>query len=134
MKQDDVAGKILLELMELGVVAEENEFTVYTYLQQAYAAGFDRGRHQMRKRKPVAQYGTDGNLINIWESITEAGQALRISRGGISDVVNGKKITCGGYVWRLVNEQDPTSTEEKIGSVKVRSVRQVPKTHYGRKD
>ena len=59
-----------------------------------------------RKRlsKPVVQYSKDGELIQIWSSINEAGRQLGISHGNISLVVQGKRKTCGGFVWKYVEE------------------------------
>lgn len=54
--------------------------------------------------KPVVQYSKDGELIQIWSSINEAGRQLGISHGNISLVVQGKRKTCGGFVWKYVEE------------------------------
>ena len=137
MKQDDVAGKILIELLELKVIEEKDEQVVYEYLERAYAAGHDYGRSQIKHRQPVAQYDTNGTLLRIWDSASVAGKSLRISSGSISDVVNGAirgkrktpKLTAGGFMWRKVNGKLPIGVEEKIGSIQVKSNRQVPKTH-----
>jgi len=137
MKQENVAGKILVELLNQKIISEDDEFTVHDYLMQAYAAGYNYGRLQTGRRQPVAQYDTKGNLIKIWDSASEAGSALKIPRGSISDVANGRisknrknpKLTAGGYMWRKVNLKNPNAVEERIGSIQVKSVRQVPKTH-----
>ena len=137
MKQEDVAGKILVELLARKIISEDDEFTTHDYLMQAYAAGYNFGRRQIKRRQPVAQYDTNGTLVKIWDSAFEASTALQIPRGSIYDVVNGKirknrknpKLTAGGYMWRKVNLKNPTAVEEKIGSIQVKSIRQVPKIH-----
>ena len=50
--------------------------------------------------KNVEQLSKDGLLINTFNSIKEAGESLNLNRGNISLVVNGKRKTLGGYVFR----------------------------------
>lgn len=54
--------------------------------------------------KPVAQYTKDGELIKVCSSISEAGCQLCLSN--ISAVAKGKRKTCGGFVWRYVENDD----------------------------
>ena len=51
--------------------------------------------------KKVLQYDLDGNFIKEWESITIAGEYLKISRTSISDCWNRNKKSCQGYIWKL---------------------------------
>lgn len=53
-------------------------------------------------RRPVLQYDLEGHFIRRWNSITEVKKELNINH--ISDVCNGKRNKCGGYVWRYVDE------------------------------
>lgn len=54
--------------------------------------------------KPVAQYTKDGELIKVWSSISEARCQLCLSN--ISAVAKGKRKTCGGFVWRYVENDN----------------------------
>lgn len=60
------------------------------------------GTRNARISKPVAQYTKDGILIKVWPSTHEAGRQLELSQGNISLVTQGKRKTCGGFVWKYV--------------------------------
>ena len=56
--------------------------------------------------KPVAQYSKDGKLIEVWQSACEAARQLSLSQGGISAAARGLRNTCGGFVWKYVENMD----------------------------
>lgn len=65
--------------------------------------------------KRVCQISLGGELIKIWDSATEASNALGISPSSLSNVCHGKKRrrggdvakTAGGYVWVFEKDYDP---------------------------
>ena len=56
--------------------------------------GIKNNRHQ-----PVLQYDKDGNFIREWDTMTEAETTLNITHK-IHVVCQGKRKTCGGYIWK----------------------------------
>ena len=52
--------------------------------------------------KEIVQIDINNNFIKKWETITEAQKALNITH--ISDVCNGKRKQCGGYIWKFKEE------------------------------
>lgn len=58
------------------------------------------------KSKPVAQYTKDGELVKVWSSTHEAARQLGIRQGNISNVALGRSKTCGGFVWKYVENMD----------------------------
>ena len=56
--------------------------------------GIKNNRHQ-----PVLQYDKDGNFIREWDTMTEAETTLNITHK-IHYVCQGKRKTCGGYIWK----------------------------------
>ena len=52
-------------------------------------------------RKRVCQYSLKGQLINTFDSITEAANALNIQANAISQTMNGKRTAANDCVWRL---------------------------------
>ena len=52
--------------------------------------------------KKVAQYNTDGELIKIYNSATEAGKELGMSSAYIQDCCRGKKKTAYKYIWKYL--------------------------------
>lgn len=127
MKQETVAGKILSELLEQGIATKNNEWILYNYLMQAYAAGVDEGRLQYAKRVPVAQYSIEGSLLKVWDSMTVAARYYGITKHGISKVCRGKTRTAAGFRWKYVNIKDPTSAEPTIGSIPKESIQPRPR-------
>ena len=56
--------------------------------------GIKNHRHQ-----PILQYDKDGNFIREWDTMTEAETTLKITHK-IHFVCQGKRKTCGGYIWK----------------------------------
>lgn len=50
----------------------------------------------------VQQYDLNGNLINTFDSLAFASEYINRSSSGISECLNGKRKTCGGYIWKEV--------------------------------
>lgn len=61
-------------------------------------------RNHVAFSKTVAQYTKDGELIKVWQSISEAGRQLGLGTSDISAVAQSKRKTCGGFVWKYVEE------------------------------
>lgn len=53
-------------------------------------------------KKKVAQYDKQNNLLNTYESISEASRKTGITITSISYSANGKRKTAGGFIWRFV--------------------------------
>ena len=53
-------------------------------------------------KKKVAQYDKNGNLLEIYESISEASRKTSIVITSISYACNGKRKTGGGFIWHFV--------------------------------
>ena len=120
MKQDDVAGKILMELINLEIVDQKDEWTVYTYLQQAYAAGHDEALSQRSLMKKVAQYDLDGNLIDLYESQKKAAHVMQVNVATMRKALIGINKTCKGFIWKYVDVTKVTSSiEETVGSYRI---------------
>lgn len=65
---------------------------------------FDRQKTNSGKSYTVCQYTVDGQLINTYETNFEAEKSTGISRRKISEVVNGKRIMAGGFIWKKRNK------------------------------
>lgn len=54
--------------------------------------------------KSIAQINKDGELINIWKSVHEAGRNVPCANyKNISAVCRGLRKTAGGYYWRFTD-------------------------------
>lgn len=55
----------------------------------------DKSKH----KTPVLQYDIKGNFLGAYPTIRMAAQATGTSENGISDVINKRQITSGGFIW-----------------------------------
>lgn len=53
---------------------------------------------------PVIQCTRDGEPVKIWQSISEAGEALNIDTGNIAHSARKERDTAGGYIWVYVDD------------------------------
>ena len=132
MTQDDAAGKVLLEMLGQHIIEEKDALATYNYLYQLWGVGWEEGRHLRGKRKSVTQYDKEGNLIKIHPTILSAANKMQLDVATIGRALNGKFKTAGGYKWEYTDKKKPNASEEKIGSIQVKSNRQVPKTHVSK--
>lgn len=67
-----------------------------------------REQHKQHMRElhgtPVIQCTRDGEPVKIWQSITEAGEALNIDTGNIAHSARKERDTAGGYIWVYVDD------------------------------
>ena len=57
-----------------------------------------------RKSYEILQYNKNGDFIRLWTSLDEIQSKLGYSKASISQCVNGKIRTSGGFVWRRKND------------------------------
>lgn len=61
-----------------------------------------------KNSKPVCQINpSDGKLIKIWDSATEACNIIGVNPASVSNACNGKIKTAGGFVWVYEKDYDP---------------------------
>lgn len=53
------------------------------------------------KRKKIKQYDLEGNLIKVWDCITDAKKS--ILKGDINSCLLGKQKTAGGFIWKYIS-------------------------------
>ena len=53
-------------------------------------------------RKPIARYSLDNQLLETYETITEASRLTHFPRARISDCARGKINSYGGYLWKFL--------------------------------
>ncbi len=104
MDQEKLVGKVLLELIDNGIITKENREAARPYLRWVYGGGFDEGTVQRGKRRPVLQMSTDGTRIQIHPSIKVASNRLNLDVATIGRALNGRLKTAGGFKWKYVNK------------------------------
>ena len=61
---------------------------------------FENGLSNVKPNMPVLQLTKSGTLIAKYVSISEACRQLKMHKSNISNVLNGKRKTAGGYLWK----------------------------------
>jgi hypothetical protein len=72
--------------------------------------------------KPILQYNLNGEFIKEWESVNLAKDELNINN--IELVVNGKRNSAGGYIWRY---SDNELIDNDINEIFNKHIKQQPK-------
>jgi len=49
--------------------------------------------------RKVIQKDTDGNIIKVHNSVSEAGKSINLTRHAVNKVCLGKNKTAGGFLW-----------------------------------
>ena len=58
--------------------------------------------NEKRKRK-IGQYDLQGNLLNVWESMADAGRQTGVRQANIYKVCIGERNHSGGFVWKYLS-------------------------------
>lgn len=77
-----------LENLEWATVSENNNH------------GWHNKRSSKSRSKPILQLNLDGECLQEYKSATIAAQKLEMCRVSISNCLNGRTSTAGGYKWR----------------------------------
>lgn len=65
--------------------------------------GFGNNEHFRNKNtKKIKQYDLNGNLIKVWNSISEAADILNATN--LQSALSGRVKTAAGYIWRYLND------------------------------
>ena len=61
-------------------------------------------RNTHPSRKGVKQYTKNGELIKEYQSLQEAERETKVNHCNISDCLNGKRKSAGGFIWLVSNQ------------------------------
>lgn len=78
--------------------------------------------------KRVCEIDENKNILEIWDSLAEAGEKTGLDRFKISDVCNGKRLTTGNRVFRFLDEADNIIIPvEKVNQVQTNRITKASK-------
>jgi hypothetical protein len=78
--------------------------------------------------KRVCEIDENKNILEIWDSLAEAGEETGLDRFKISDVCNGKRLTTGNRVFRFLDEADNILIPvEKVNQVQANRITKASK-------
>lgn len=64
------------------------------------------GIPNIKKRYPVIQMDMDGNIIKIWDSLSES--VIKMNNKSIGDCIRGRQSHAGGFTWKYLDESKNT--------------------------
>lgn len=70
----------------------------------AYRVNYKRHWHPDRS-KMVGKYSLQDELLECFKSITIASEVTGINRSCISDCINNRQQTAGGFIWRAIDKE-----------------------------
>lgn len=65
----------------------------------------NKGKYNIKLRKPILQYDLQGNFIKEWSYTREAVEELGIKNNGINNCCINISKTAGGFKWKYKNEK-----------------------------
>ena len=78
----------------------KNSCFCYRYKKRLSLLGKSKSKeHCLNMSKPIAQYDTNGNVLNTFVSVKIANEITGIHLSCISACARGKQITAGGFKW-----------------------------------
>jgi len=101
------------------VISEETRKKTSESIKQLWQDPEHRAKHiAAAKTRSVAAYDKEGEMVLLFDSITQAGIETGSDVRNIQACCKGRKRTAGGYVWRYVDEQVNTevSAETKASA------------------
>ena len=76
----------------------------------------DTKREKYGKR--VCEIDSTKNILNIWDSLAEAGENTGLDRFKISNVCNGTRLTTGNRIFRFLDDENQIiEPKEKVNQV-----------------
>lgn len=99
MTYEEVTKKLVFEMIQLTGHMEDHD--VYsTYINRALVIGSE---HFSNKSIEIVAYTKDGVEAGRFKSINDASKKLGIIRSNIYEVVEGKRHSAKGYIFKRVN-------------------------------
>lgn len=72
---------------------------IVTWGKKISEANKGKSYKKPKLNKKIIQRDKNGNILNEFNSITEAANTIKIKFNSISNVLNGRTKTSGGYIW-----------------------------------
>jgi hypothetical protein len=73
--------------------------TDYKAFQKKRLASRDEHLISKKKYKPILQYTKEGIFVREWESLKQASDSLKLYYVNISNCLQGRQRTAGGFAW-----------------------------------
>lgn len=81
-----------------------NPLTLQHMIEKNPKSMLGKAGHLHPRSKKVGQYGLDGRLIKVYESMCQASKLTNTNQGNLYSCCVGKRNKCNGFIWRFENE------------------------------
>lgn len=78
---------------------------VFMYYREYYDDGFMPKFNNQDRSKRVLQFSEEGEFLREFSSLKEASEETGSCMSSISNICNGKRKLCNGYVWRFAEDE-----------------------------
>jgi hypothetical protein len=104
MTRDKVITSLSSELATLIKQGADIDTACKLYIQMALVVGTD---HFYFDQEEVIAYDRLGNEVGRYKSTNDASEKLCVNRRDLHRVIEGKRHSCGGYIFKKVEDKTP---------------------------
>jgi NUMOD1 domain len=108
MEKDTAVNRIVRDMRMGGIICEDCIGEVRKYVDLAWVAGYENGRHIEfgHGSKRIGQYDKNGNLLNIFGSQKEAARKTGFTANGIYKAMMNGRRTKQGWTWKYIEDEN----------------------------
>ena len=100
MNQEKTIEKVIDELLEFQVVLPGYKGIMARYFAMVYSIGYNTGIRSVSNQKAVLQLNHFGEVLDRFESASQAARIVKGNKSNIAKVCNGKTHSAYGFLWR----------------------------------
>lgn len=104
MTRDKVIKGLSSELVTLLKGGADPEVVCRQYIQMALVAGTD---HFYSDQEEIIAFDKQGNEVGRYKGANDAAAKLCVNRRDLYRVVEGKRHSCGGYIFKKAEDETP---------------------------
>jgi hypothetical protein len=107
MDQYRAVAKVLKDLIQFGLIKEDDRGQARLHLDRLFAAGYDEGNHKQYAafKKTTILYRSDGKVLGEWESAEEAARQNHCTVKSIYSSIRRTPKTRLSNYWKYKEEE-----------------------------
>jgi hypothetical protein len=107
MDQYRAVSKVLRDLIQFGLIKEDDRGQARLHLDRLYTAGYDEGRKEIHVNhtKKVIRCDKNGEELETYNTVIDAARKIKCGASGIYSAISRKTMTKNGYRWKYKEEE-----------------------------
>jgi hypothetical protein len=107
MDQYRAVSKVLRDLIQFGLIKEDDRGQARLHLDRLFAAGYDEGSTLMinHNKKEVVECDKNNKEITSYPSVTIAARKVKMDKTTIYKAIWDKRCTRDGHYWKYKEEE-----------------------------